>query len=278
MMTSKHKLENRYDSTDNKNEPVIKRPRGRPKNVNLLNNSLTLINKSSFPVSDWKTIKDEFNISDSWSSILEPETKKSYFQYIMMEYKRRCQNEEVLPIKEDIFSWTRFVRPEDIKVVIIGQDPYHGPGQAHGLAFSVRKGVPIPPSLRNIFLALKKNYPSFIIPNHGYLEDWAKQGVLLLNTTLTVKRGTPGSHSSIGWNKLTRAVIDILSSHYKGLVFMLWGAHAKSSCNPNPNDHLILTFSHPSPLSSTPFINCNHFIEANSFLSQQGKEIDWTIN
>jgi len=275
-MTSKRKINEDCENIDCGSQ-IKKRPRGRPKNVNLTN-CISSTCELTFPTVDWKTIKEEFNISDSWSPILEPEFMKPYCQYIIMEYKRRCQSEEVLPPKEDIFSWTRFVSPDNIKVVIIGQDPYHGPGQAHGLAFSVHKGIPVPPSLRNIFSALKKSYPHYSIPNHGYLGNWAKQGVLLLNTTLTVKRGTPGSHSSIGWSKLTKAVIDSISTKYKGLVFMLWGAHAKSSCNPNPQNHLVLTYTHPSPLSIIPFRDCNHFLKADSYLSHQGKIIDWTID
>ncbi|AUS94954.1 uracil-DNA glycosylase [Equid alphaherpesvirus 8] len=259
--------------------PKRRRPCGLPQGVTLINTSV-----STHPLfttschSSWEDVEREFNIAPSWRPILEREMRQPYVRLLLNEYKLRCAVEEVFPLKEDIFAWTRFSPPEKVRVVIVGQDPYHAPGQAHGLAFSVRKGVPVPPSLRNIYSAVQKSYPSFRPPMHGFLEKWAEQGVLLINTTLTVSRGKPGSHATLGWHRLVRAVIDRLCTTSQGLVFMLWGAHAQKSCSPNRQHHLVLTYGHPSPLSRVNFGDCPHFLEANAYLTKTGRRpVDWQI-
>nr|WBR46149.1 UNG [Suid alphaherpesvirus 1] len=227
----------------------------------------------------WDAFAAEFDVAPSWRALLEPELAKPYARLLLAEYRGRCLTEEVLPAREDVFAWTRLTAPEDVKVVIIGQDPYHGPGQAHGLAFSVRRGVPIPPSLANIFAAVRATYPTLPAPAHGCLEAWARRGVLLLNTTLTVRRGVPGSHAPLGWARLVRAVVQRLCETRPKLVFMLWGAHAQKACAPDPRRHKVLTFSHPSPLARTPFRTCPHFGEANAYLVQTGRApVDWSVD
>nr|WOD55081.1 uracil-DNA glycosylase [Equid alphaherpesvirus 4] len=256
-----------------------KRPCGLPPGVSLINTGV-----STHPLltnnlqSSWEEIELEFNIAPSWRPILEKEMQQQYVKLLLGEYKLRCAREEVFPKKEDIFAWTRFAPPEKVRVVIVGQDPYHAPGQAHGLAFSVQKGVPVPPSLRNIYSAVQKSYPAFRPPTHGFLDKWASQGVLLINTTLTVTRGQPGSHATLGWHRLVRAVIDRLCATSQGLVFMLWGAHAQKFCSPSRQHHLVLTYGHPSPLSRVNFRDCPHFLEANAYLAKAGKgPINWLI-
>ncbi|QPI70170.1 uracil-DNA glycosylase [Equid herpesvirus 6] len=262
--------------------PVKKRrPCGLPAGVCLIYTHASTVSLTVAPApgfGSWEELEREFDISPAWRPILEDEMRQTYVAHLLREYRQRCAVEEVLPQKEDVFAWTRFAPPDRVRVVIVGQDPYHGPGQAHGLAFSVRKGVPVPPSLRNIYAAVQKTYPAFRPPAHGYLEKWARQGVLLVNTTLTVRRGQPGSHASLGWHRLVRAAIERLCARSDGLVFMLWGAHAQKACAPNRQRHLVLTYGHPSPLSRVPFQNCPHFTEANAYLGGQGKDpIDWLI-
>ncbi|VDP97671.1 unnamed protein product [Trichobilharzia regenti] len=182
-----------------------------------------------------------------------------------------------------IFSWTKLCLPEDIRVIILGQDPYHGPRQAHGLAFSVCRPVPAPPSLINMFkeigssmnLSNSDNWP----PKHGDLTGWAKQGVLLLNAVLTVRASMPNSHKDKGWESLTDAAIRYLAKKRSNLVFMLWGANAqKQGQTIDRNRHLVLNAPHPSPLSaSRGFFGCGHFVKANEYLKKHGmKPIDWT--
>uniref|UniRef100_A0AAU0K7W7 Uracil DNA glycosylase superfamily protein n=1 Tax=Anatid alphaherpesvirus 2 TaxID=3080522 RepID=A0AAU0K7W7_9ALPH len=228
--------------------------------------------------SAWSRIAAQFSIADSWRSILEPELCSQSGSRAVEEYERRCLVEEVLPPRDDIFSWTRYCSPDDVKVVVVGQDPYHRPGQAHGLAFSVKRGVEIPPSLRNIFEAVRRCYPTAKLGTHGCLEGWAKEGVLLLNSTLTVKQGDPGSHSRIGWANVMRGVLRRLDAERRGLVFMLWGAHAQTMYSPSESRHLVLRFSHPSPLSRRPFAECPHFREANDYLAASGRgAVDWSL-
>jgi len=167
-----------------------------------------------------------------------------------------------------------------VKVVIIGQDPYHGANQAHGLSFSVQKGVPIPPSLQNIFKELHAEYPDFQFPKHGDLSSWADQGVLLLNATLTVEASKAGSHQNQGWEQFTDQVIQLLSEQRKGIVFLLWGKYAQAKAGLiDQNKHLVLMATHPSPFSAyNGFFGCNHFIKTNEFLENNGeKGIDWKV-
>jgi uracil-DNA glycosylase len=179
----------------------------------------------------------------------------------------------------DIFNALKHTAYSDVKVVILGQDPYHGPNQAHGMCFSVKKGVAVPPSLVNIYKELKEDV-GFEIPNHGFLESWADQGVLLMNTVLTVRGGQANSHKGKGWEIFTDQVIRHLNDREQPMVFLLWGAHAKSKRQliTNPN-HMILTAAHPSPLSAyNGFYGCRHFSRTNLFLEEQGmKPIDWQL-
>ncbi|MEG0663675.1 MAG: uracil-DNA glycosylase, partial [Clostridia bacterium] len=181
--------------------------------------------------------------------------------------------------KEDIFNALKAVAYENVKIVILGQDPYHEPNQAHGLSFSVNVGVVIPPSLLNIYKELK-NEMNCYIPDNGYLQKWANQGVLLLNTCLTVRKGLANSHQKMGWEIFTDNVIMELNRREKPICFMLWGNNAKSKISLITNkQHLILSAAHPSPLSATRgFFGCNHFLKANAFLQENGhKPIDWQI-
>ena len=178
----------------------------------------------------------------------------------------------------DIFNALKFTSFSDTRVVILGQDPYHGAGQAHGLCFSVKQGVEPPPSLKNIFKELCSEY-GIQAPDHGELTGWAKQGVLLLNTTLTVREGAPQSHKGQGWEILTDRIIEILNDKQSPVVFILWGANARSKKKLITNPlHLVLESAHPSPLSAyNGFFGCNHFLKANDFLRASGlKEIDWS--
>ncbi len=179
----------------------------------------------------------------------------------------------------DIFNAFKFCPYEDVKVVILGQDPYHGEGQAHGLAFSVKKGVEIPPSLKNIYKELESDI-GFEPPAHGCLESWAKQGVFLLNTSLTVRKGQPLSHHGKGWETFTDHVISLLSQREKPMVFLLWGGNARSK-KPliDRSRHLVLEAPHPSPLSAyAGFFGCKHFSKANDFLAKIGESVDWHID
>lgn len=185
---------------------------------------------------------------------------------------------KVYPRKEDVFKALEIVSPQDVKVVIVGQDPYHGPGQAHGLSFSVPPGVKIPPSLRNMFKELNRSF-NCPIPDHGNLMSWAEQGVLLLNTSLTVEAGRAGSHAKMGWHEYTNAVLDCLQN-VEHIVYLLWGNHAEAKrALIHSESNLILSAPHPSPLSAHKgFIGCDHFVAANAYLQQSGrKPINWCL-
>ena len=195
--------------------------------------------------------------------------------FLASEYRTR----DIFPPMNDIFNAFKFCAYEDVKVVILGQDPYHGEGQAHGLAFSVKKGVEAPPSLKNIFKELTDDV-GIATPTHGCLEGWARQGVFLLNTALTVRKGQPLSHRGKGWETFTDHVIALLSEREKPMVFLLWGSNARSK-KPliDRSKHLVLEAPHPSPLSAfAGFFGCKHFSQANAFLAKQGqKPVDWSI-
>lgn len=209
-------------------------------------------------------------LSPSWVKAIGAEFEKPYMQTLKDFLRDERANFQIYPKPQDVFAAFSLTSFNDVRVVILGQDPYHGPNQAHGLAFSVQDGVKIPPSLRNIFKELNQQ------PAHGNLTKWAQQGVLLLNTTLTVREGSPASHTGKGWERFTDAVIATLSSHKEGLVFMLWGKHAQSK-SPliNFNKHTILKAPHPSPLSASKgFFGSNHFQIANEVLSNS---IDWSL-
>ena len=220
------------------------------------------------------------NIGNDWDEILKDEFSKEYYlklrAFLKSEYKSHC----IHPDMYDIFNALKWTSYENTKVVILGQDPYHEVGQAHGLAFSVQKGVKIPPSLLNMYKELENTIPGFTRPNHGYLESWARQGVLLLNTSLTVRESMPNSHKDKGWEIFTDRIIAMLNERQKPMVFILWGANAKSKKTLITNaDHLILEGAHPSPLSAyNGFFGGRYFSIANRFLSLTGQsEIDWRL-
>lgn len=219
------------------------------------------------------------NIGNHWDTVLAGEFEKEYYQklrqFLISEYRSRT----IYPDMHDIFNALKYTDYDDVKVVILGQDPYHGPGQAHGMSFSVRPGIKQPPSLVNIFRELKDDL-GIDPPDHGYLVKWAEQGVLLLNTCLTVRAHQPNSHKGKGWEIFTDRVISLLNEREKPMVFILWGGNAKSkqSLITNPN-HLILTGAHPSPLSAyNGFYGGKYFSKANEFLESRGQNpVDWEI-
>ncbi len=211
-----------------------------------------------------------------WKSLLSEEFKKPYFQEI--ESKIETSNSVVYPPQNDIFKAFELCPLENTKVIILGQDPYHNPNEAMGLSFSVPKNIKTPPSLKNIFKEIHTDLG--IIPStHGDLSTWAEQGVLLLNAILTVEHKNPASHRNLGWQAFTDTCIQLLAQEKKGLVFMLWGNFAKGKASLiNPEDHLILEASHPSPLARGAFFGCKHFSKANDYLIKQGKTaIDWSL-
>ena len=191
----------------------------------------------------------------------------------------QARGKRIFPRGSDIFTALELTPPEAVRVVILGQDPYHGPGQAHGLSFSVPPGIPVPPSLRNIFTELKNDL-GLEPPSHGCLRHWALQGVLLLNSVLTVESGLAGSHQNRGWEQFTDRLLEVVVSAGRPTVFLLWGAQAKKKmANLDGKSHLILTAPHPSPLSAhRGFLGCGHFSQANDFLQRSGRGvIDWSL-
>ena len=218
-------------------------------------------------------------IGNDWDSVLADEFKKDYFLEIKDFVDEEYESKTVYPPYEEIFNAFKLTPLSDVKVVILGQDPYHEPGQAHGLAFSTPEGRPIPRSLKNIFKEINEEY-DYPVPESGCLESWAKQGVFLLNTVLTVEKGNANSHSKCGWQTFTDNVIKILDGQEQPIVFLLWGKQAekKKELINNPN-HLFLVTSHPSPFSARRgFFGSNHFKLANEFLKENKKEeIDWKL-
>ncbi|MCD7806484.1 MAG: uracil-DNA glycosylase [Lachnospiraceae bacterium] len=218
-------------------------------------------------------------ISDDWLSALKPEFSKEYYRKLYQKVQYEYQHYQVFPQADDLFNAFHLTPLHQVKAVILGQDPYHNVGQAHGLCFSVKPGVDIPPSLENIYKELHDDLGCYI-PNNGYLVKWASQGVLLLNTVLTVRAHQANSHRSIGWEEFTDAAIRVLDQEDRPMVFLLWGtpARQKKSMLHNPK-HLILEAPHPSPLSAyRGFMGCRHFSQCNAFLEKNGVEpIDWQI-
>ncbi len=219
------------------------------------------------------------NIGNEWDELLKDEFKKDYYLKLREFLKQEYFTRKIYPDMYDIFNSLRYTSYSDVKAVIIGQDPYHGAGQAHGLCFSVQKGVAVPPSLQNIYKELEADLG---IPpaNHGYLKKWADNGVLLMNTVLTVREGQPNSHRGMGWEIFTDRVIQLLNEREKPIVFLLWGGNAKQKKGLITNPaHLILQAAHPSPLSAyNGFFGCRHFSKTNAFLEEHGMTpIDWRI-
>ncbi|XP_061194151.1 uracil-DNA glycosylase-like [Saccostrea echinata] len=218
------------------------------------------------------------DVGPSWFRALESEFSKEYFTNLSKFVMSERSKHTIYPPVHDVFSWTNYCSIDKVKVVILGQDPYHGPKQAHGLCFSVQKGVPPPPSLQNMYKALTEDIPGFSHPGHGTLIGWANQGVLLLNACLTVRAGQANSHKDQGWEKFTDAVISYLNKNKRGLVFMLWGSYAqKKGAHIDKKKHHVLTGVHPSPLSAhRGFFSCKHFSKCNELLKKEGKSaIDW---
>lgn len=210
----------------------------------------------------------------TWHDVISHEKQQDYFQTTLDFVEQERQSGKVIyPPSTEVFNAFRFTEFGDVKVVILGQDPYHGPNQAHGLCFSVLPQVKTPPSLVNIYKELEQDIPDFTIPDHGYLKSWADQGVLLLNTVLTVEQGKAHSHAKSGWEMFTDRVIEALNQHGQGIIFLLWGAHAqKKGQMIDRQRHHVLEAPHPSPLSAhRGFFGCKHFSMVNQLLEQQGK-------
>lgn len=220
------------------------------------------------------------HIENSWKEVLIEEFDKEYFKKLRSFLKEEKKEGNVIyPAGKRIFAAFDKTPFADVKVVIIGQDPYHGDGQANGLCFSVAEGIRKPPSLLNIFKELQADL-GIPIPVHGNLDKWAEQGVLLLNATLTVRANAPGSHQAKGWEQFTDAAIKCISQHSSGIVFLLWGNYAKAKAALiDSSKHFILEAAHPSPLARTGFIGCRHFSKTNEILRSLGKkEIDWSLS
>ena len=217
---------------------------------------------------------------NSWKEFIAAESTKEYYLKLKQVIDKAYATEVIYPPKEDIYNAFKHCPLDKVKVVILGQDPYHGVGQAHGLSFSVNKGIALPPSLRNIYRELEQDV-DFINPNHGDLTYWAKQGVLLLNDVLTVKAAAAGSHQKLGWEQFTEHVISFLSEQKSDLVFMLWGNYAlKKGKKIDRAKHLVLVSGHPSPMSANQgkWFGNKHFSQANTFLVSKGKQpIDWQL-
>ncbi len=220
------------------------------------------------------------NFNNDWDELLKDEFTKDYYLKLRQTLINEYKTQTVFPDMYDIFNAMKLTSYDDVKCVIIGQDPYHNEGQAHGLSFSVKKGIAPPPSLVNIFKEIKDDIGTDNLGKHGELTKWAENGVLLLNSVLTVRAHSPKSHRGIGWENFTTDVIKLLNQREKPMVFMLWGgdAKAKQKFITNPN-HLVLKSAHPSPLSAyNGFFGCKHFSKANEFLRANGmEEIDWSI-
>ena len=219
----------------------------------------------------------DVKIAPSWKEKLQDEFEKPYFQELTEFVRKEYQEHKVYPPPGLIFNAFAHCSFDDVKVVILGQDPYHNPGQANGLAFSVAEGVTPPPSLQNIYKEISNEYDK-PVPASGNLEHWADQGVLLLNATLTVQAHKPGSHQKRGWEEFTDAVIKMLSDEKKELVFILWGAYAqKKGSIIDETKHLVLKSAHPSPFAANRgFFGNNHFLKANEYLTKHGKKpIEW---
>lgn len=221
-----------------------------------------------------------FLITKNWYEKLQPEFESESYKKLEEFLTHEYQTKTIYPEPKDVFNAINLVKYDAVKVVIIGQDPYHNPKQAHGLSFSVEKDISIPPSLQNIYKELKSDLGCYI-PNNGNLTKWAKQGVLLLNSVLTVEQNKPNSHKGKGWEKITGKIIELLNQREDPIIFLLWGGNAKSlGKNIDKNKHYILSAVHPSPMSANQggWFGCKHFSQTNEILEKLGKApIDWQI-
>ena len=221
----------------------------------------------------------DVNIDSSWKTVLADEFTKNYFTELRNKVRIEYKSNVIYPHPTKIFNAFSLTPFNKVKVVVIGQDPYHGENQAHGLSFSVENGVKIPPSLNNIFKELKSDL-KINLPKSGNLSSWAEQGVLMLNSVLTVRSGVANSHNNIGWEKFTENVISIISSQLSNIVFILWGKQAQEKIKIiDTKKHLILKSAHPSPLSAyNGFFGCKHFSKCNAYLKKSNKkQIDWSL-
>ncbi len=219
------------------------------------------------------------HIGNDWDELLKEEFQKDYYLKLRAFLKSEYLNHTVYPDAHDIFNALKATPYENVKVVLLGQDPYHNPGQAHGMCFSVKEGVEPPPSLKNIFKEIRSELGITFDESYGYLQKWANQGVLLLNTVLTVRENQANSHKGKGWETLTDRIISLVNAKTTPVVFLLWGANARSkkALITNPN-HLILECAHPSPLSAyNGFFGCGHFLKTNEFLQTFTTPIDWSL-
>ena len=220
------------------------------------------------------------SIGNEWDELLKGEFEKEYYLNLRAFLANEYRTRKIYPNMYDIFNALKYTSYSDVKAVILGQDPYHGEGQAHGLCFSVKRGVTPPPSLKNIFKEIHDDL-GIEPPNHGELTKWTKEGVLLLNTVLTVRQGQPNSHKGRGWEIFTDRVIELLNEREKPIVFLLWGSNArqKKALITNPS-HIILETTHPSPFSAyNGFLGCRHFSKTNQILEQNGETaIDWSLD
>ena len=219
------------------------------------------------------------SLNHNWNELLKNEFEKAYYLKLSESVNNAYKTSIVYPPAELVFNALTLCPFESVKVVIIGQDPYHKLGQANGLSFSVSDGIRKPPSLQNIFKELLTDIPGFKVPVSGNLENWAKQGVLMLNAVLTVQEGLPGSHKVFGWEIFTDALIKLISDNKNNLVFLLWGNYAISKSSLIDGDkHLVLTAAHPSPLARGAFFGSKHFSKANAYLREKGHtEINWNL-
>ena len=220
------------------------------------------------------------NLGNSWDKLLAEEFTKEYYLDLRKKLAQEYKTRTIYPAMENIFNALKYTAYEDVKVLILGQDPYHGPNQAHGLCFSVQKGIDKPPSLKNMFKELESDL-GIKAPSHGCLTDWTKQGILLLNTVLTVREGEPNSHKNFGWTIFTDRVIELLNDREEPVIFVLWGRNAMDKLPLITNSrHFVLTAAHPSPLSaSRGFLGCRHYSKINEILRSMGKApIDWQIS
>lgn len=218
-------------------------------------------------------------LPQSWQDALRDEFAAPYFHDLKDFLVQERREHTIYPPAPDVFNALRFTPLDNVKVLILGQDPYHRPGQAHGLSFSVRPGVTIPPSLRNIYKELREDIPGFTPPRHGYLRHWAEQGILMLNAVLTVREGQANSHQGKGWETFTDAVIRAVNSREERVVFVLWGAYARKKAKLiTAPQHIIIESAHPSPLSEARFFGTRPFSKVNAALEEAGRgAIDWQL-